>query len=170
MGNERASVVSGAKPAAQALEEIDSPLHRLRAALHLEVAKADYLDESFPKACAEVRKGLALDYTVPEGEVLPPSSAMGPEDPSSTFIHHPRSGGKCKFLTNGSNNPKPLKKRADTVRWPGLLRADEVGNVLRLRPRSFACSVHWTGTWSPCTRRWTSRHQSRAFQKQIPSA
>jgi hypothetical protein len=53
----------------QALEEIDSPLNRLRAALHLEVAKADYLDEVFPKAAAEVRKGLALDYLAPAEEV-----------------------------------------------------------------------------------------------------
>ena len=56
----------------QALEEIDSPLNRLRAALHLEVAKADYLDESFPKAAKEVKKGLALDYIAPDEEVWPP--------------------------------------------------------------------------------------------------
>eukprot|EP00873_Tetraselmis_striata_P015149 jgi/Tetstr1/435413/TSEL_024322.t1 len=67
--NLRVHVKRAFAAAAKALEEIESPLNRLRAALHLEVAKADYLDEVFPKAAGEVRKGLALDYIAPEAEI-----------------------------------------------------------------------------------------------------
>ncbi|KAK9813259.1 hypothetical protein WJX72_011566 [[Myrmecia] bisecta] len=48
--------------AAQALAAIASPLHRLRAQLHLEVAKGDMAEDMLAKASNEVKKALALDY------------------------------------------------------------------------------------------------------------
>ncbi|MEW5319069.1 MAG: hypothetical protein WDW38_010242 [Sanguina aurantia] len=50
--------------AARALEVIDSPLHRLRAQLHLEAAKCDAMEDSLIKASQEVARAIGLDYPV----------------------------------------------------------------------------------------------------------
>ncbi|KAL3147912.1 hypothetical protein ABBQ32_002622 [Trebouxia sp. C0010 RCD-2024] len=53
--------------AAQALASVASPLHSLRALLHLEIAKGDMADDLFAKlnsvqAASEIKKAQALDY------------------------------------------------------------------------------------------------------------
>lgn len=55
--------------AARALDAIASPLHRLRAQLHVETARCEVADESLVKAEQEARRALALDYVAPPDEV-----------------------------------------------------------------------------------------------------
>ena len=54
----------------KALEDIRSPLHELRAQLHLEVARCDIADDLYAAAATQVQKGLALDYAVPEEKII----------------------------------------------------------------------------------------------------
>jgi len=55
---------------AKALEDMRSPLHELRAQLHLEVARCDVADDLYAAAAIQVQKGLALDYSVPEERIV----------------------------------------------------------------------------------------------------
>lgn len=55
--------------ATDALESIGSTLHRLRAALHLELAYCYVADDMIPQAHANISKALALDYTSSDAEV-----------------------------------------------------------------------------------------------------
>ena len=55
---------------AKALEDMRSPLHELRAQLHLEVARCDVADDLYAAAAIQVHKGLALDYAVDEGSPI----------------------------------------------------------------------------------------------------
>lgn len=54
----------------KALEDMRSPLHELRAQLHLEVARCDVADDLYAAAAIQVQKGLALDYSVAEDRVV----------------------------------------------------------------------------------------------------
>ncbi|DBA87841.1 TPA: hypothetical protein ACH3X1_004837 [Trebouxia sp. C0004] len=54
--------------AAQALAAVGSPLHRLRATLHLEVARGDMADDLLVKAATEIKKAQALDYLAGQQE------------------------------------------------------------------------------------------------------
>ena len=54
----------------KALEDIRSPLHELRAQLHLEVARCDIADDLYAAAAIQVQKGLALDYSAPEDRIV----------------------------------------------------------------------------------------------------
>jgi hypothetical protein len=55
---------------AKALEDIRSPLHELRAQIHLEVARCDIADDLYAAAAISVQKGLALDYPVEEQRIV----------------------------------------------------------------------------------------------------
>merc|ERR1711865_13776 len=50
--------------AASALEEIQSPLTRLRAQLHMEVAKCEVAADFLAKAGTQVNKAIGMDYGV----------------------------------------------------------------------------------------------------------
>ena len=54
----------------KALEDIRSPLHELRAQLHLEMSRCDIADDLYAAAAIQVQKGLALDYSVPEERII----------------------------------------------------------------------------------------------------
>jgi len=56
------------RAAAEALERIDSPMHRLRAQFHLEVSKCFIEEDMLIPATRENQKALSLDYLVDEDE------------------------------------------------------------------------------------------------------
>ncbi|CAG9462689.1 unnamed protein product [Pedinophyceae sp. YPF-701] len=68
--------------ASRALAAIQSPLNRLRAQLHLEVAKLDMEDDAPIKALEQANAGLALDYQADDGE----KARTGLERPLDRFL------------------------------------------------------------------------------------
>ena len=68
--NLRKQVKRTLQSCAKALEDIRSPLHELRVQLHLEVTRCDVADDLYAAAAIQVKKGLDLDYAVPEDRVV----------------------------------------------------------------------------------------------------
>ena len=54
----------------KALEDMRSPLHELRAQLHLEVARCDIADDLYAAAALQVQRGLGMDYCVAQERVV----------------------------------------------------------------------------------------------------
>ncbi|CAM9269015.1 unnamed protein product [Scytosiphon promiscuus] len=87
----------------QILQDVESPLARLRAQLHLEVAKCEVDSDFLAKAASQVEKASGQDYGVSDAATLPPEAPLDGEwddEPGKPFSEgnndRPRGGIAAK--------------------------------------------------------------------------
>ena len=93
------------RAAAEALEKIDSPMHRLRAQFHLEVSKCFIEEDMLIPATRENQKALSLDYLVDEDE----KSSSGYVRPLDRYLEPMQKKLKLKCaIYEEPNDPQDL--------------------------------------------------------------
>ena len=115
------------RAAAEALERIDSPMHRLRAQFHLEVSKCFIEEDMLLPATRENQKALSLDYLVGEDEM----SSSGYTRPLDRYLEpmQKKLRLKCAIYLLSSGWTRCPKCRA-------LLRGCGRSALHRVRPRN----------------------------------